>query len=95
MKELRVEDGVREYDIGGHRVYCHYRREVMHIPEPTGDRVVIFLDRSGLEDQPPKAGAAAIRVRGWDKRRKAWWTRWCTGQCPMERCKRWRMWLGR
>ena len=61
VKELSVEDGVREYDIGRHRVYCHYPREVVRIPEPTEDRVVFCLDGSGLEGQAPKAGAAAIR----------------------------------
>ena len=64
VKELSVEDGVREYDIERHRVYCHYSREVVRIPEPTEDRVVIVLDGSGVEGQPPKAGAAAIRVTG-------------------------------
>ena len=63
-KELSVENGVREYDIGRHRVYCHYLREVVRIPEAPEDRVVIFLDGSGVEGQPPKAGAAAIRVTG-------------------------------
>jgi len=45
-------------------VYCHYPREVVRIPEPREDRVVIFLDGSGVEGQPPKAGAAAVRVKG-------------------------------
>ena len=63
VKELSVEDGVRKYDIGRHRVYYHNPREVVRIPEPMEDTVVIFLDRSGVEGQPPKAGAAAIRVR--------------------------------
>ena len=36
----------------------------MRILEPTEDRLVIFLDGSGVEGQPPKAGAAAIRVPG-------------------------------
>ena len=36
----------------------------MRIPEPTEERVVLFLDGSGEEGQPPKAGAAAVRVRG-------------------------------
>ena len=67
VRELRIEDGVREYGIGRRRVYCHYPREVMHIPEPTEDRVVIFLDGSGVEGQPPKAGAAAVRVKGVGK----------------------------
>ena len=34
VRELSNEDGVREYGIGRHRVYCHYPREVMRIPEP-------------------------------------------------------------
>ena len=45
-------------------MYCHYPREVVRIPEPTEDRVVIFLEGSGVEGQPPKAGAAAVRVKG-------------------------------
>ena len=36
----------------------------MRIPEPTEERVVLFLERSGVEGQPPKAGAVAVRVRG-------------------------------
>jgi len=36
----------------------------VRIPEPREDRVVIFLDGSGVEGQPPKAGAAAVRVKG-------------------------------
>ena len=64
VRELSVKDGVREYDIGRHRVYCHYPREVVRIPEPTEDRVVILLDGSGVEGQLPKAGAAAVRVKG-------------------------------
>ena len=61
-RELSVRDGVREYGIGRHRVYSHYPRQVVRIPEPTEDRVVIFLDGSAVEGQPPKAGAVAIRV---------------------------------
>ena len=49
VKVLTVEDGLREYDIGQQRVYCHYPREVVCIPKPTEDRVVIFLDGSGSE----------------------------------------------
>ena len=64
VRELSIEDGVREYGIGEHKVYCHYPREVVRIPEPTEERVVLFLDWSGLEGQPPMAGAAAVRVRG-------------------------------
>ena len=55
---------MRACDIRRHRVYCHYPREMVRIQEPTEDRPVIFLDRSGVERQPPKAGAAAIRVTG-------------------------------
>ena len=36
----------------------------MRIPEPTAGRVVVFLDGSGVEGQPPKARAAAIQVKG-------------------------------
>ena len=64
MRELGMEDGVREYGIGRHRVYCHYPREVVRIPEPMEERVVLFLDGSGVEGQPPMAGAAAVRVKG-------------------------------
>ena len=64
VRELSIEDGVRQYGIGRHRVYCHYQREVVRIPEPTEDSVVLFLDGSGLEGQPPKAGAAAVRIKG-------------------------------
>ena len=64
VRELSIEDGVREYGIGRHRVYCHYLREVVRIPEPTVERVVPFLDGSGVEGQPPMAGAAAVRVKG-------------------------------
>ena len=64
VRELSIEDGVREYGIGRHKVYWHYPREVVRIPEPTEERVVLFLDGSGVEGQPPMAGAAAVRVRG-------------------------------
>ena len=64
VRELSIADGVREYGIGRHKVYCHYPRKVVRIPEPTEERVVLFLDGSGVEGQPPKAGAAAVRVRG-------------------------------
>ena len=63
VRELSIGDGVREYGIGKHKVYCHYPREVVRIPEPTKERVVLFLDGSGVEGQPPMAGAAAIRVK--------------------------------
>ena len=45
-------------------MYFHYPREVVRIPEPTEERVVLFLDGSGVEGQPPTAGAAAVRVKG-------------------------------
>ena len=64
VRELSIGDGVRVYGIRRHKVYCHYPREVVRIPEPTEERVVLFLDGSGVEGQPPKAGAAAVRVRG-------------------------------
>ena len=64
VRELSVEDGVRGYGIRRHRVYCHYPREVVRIPEPTEDRMVILLDGFGVEGQPPKVEAAAIRVNG-------------------------------
>ena len=64
VRERSVEDGVREYSIGRHRVYCHNARGVVRIPEPTKNQVEIVPDRSRVEGQPPKAGAAAIRVKG-------------------------------
>ena len=45
-------------------MYCHYPREVVRIPEPTEERVVLYLDGSGVEGKLPMAGAAAVRVRG-------------------------------
>ena len=67
VKELTVQEGVQEYDIGRHTVYSHYPREVVCIRKPTEGRVVFFLDGSGVEGQPPKAGAAAIQVKGVQK----------------------------
>ena len=64
LRELSIGDGVQEYGIGRHKVYCHYPREVVRIPEPTRKRVVLFLDGSGVEGQPPMAAAAAVRVKG-------------------------------
>ena len=64
VRELSIGDVVREYGIGRHKVYCHYQREVVRISEPTEERVVLFLDGSGVEGQPLKAGAGAVRVRG-------------------------------
>ena len=64
VRELSIGDGVREYGIGRHKVYCHYPRGVVRIPEPTKERVVLFLDGSGVEGRPPMAGAAAVRVKG-------------------------------
>ena len=58
VRELSIGDG-----IGKHKVYCHYPREVVRIPEPTKERVVLFLDGSGVEGQPPMAGAAAVKVK--------------------------------
>ena len=67
VRELSIEDGVRDNGIGRHRVYCHYPKQVVRIPESTEDRVVLFLDGSGVEGQPPKAGADAVRVKGVGK----------------------------
>ena len=64
VRELSIGDGVREYGIGRHKVYCHYPREVVRIPEPTKERVVLFLDGSGVEGQPHMGGAATVRVKG-------------------------------
>ena len=43
-KERSVDARVRTYDIGPHTVYCHYPGEVVHIPDPTDGRLVVFLD---------------------------------------------------
>ena len=64
VRELSIQDGVREYGLGRHKVYCHYPREVVRIPDSTEERVVLCLDGPGAEGQPPMAGAAPIRVRG-------------------------------
>ena len=64
VKEISVDEGVPTYDVGQHTVYCHYPRGVVRIPEPKDDRLVVFLDGSGVEGQPPKAPAAAVQVKG-------------------------------
>ena len=64
VKQLSVEAGLRDYDMGQHTVHCHYPGQVVRIPEATEGRVVVFLDGSGLEVQPPKAGRAAVQVKG-------------------------------
>ena len=64
VKELSVEEGAREYHIGRHNVYRHYLRGVLRTQERTDGSVVGFLDGSRVEGQPPKAGAAAIQVKG-------------------------------
>ena len=56
VRELSIQDGAREYGIGRHTVYCHYPREVVRIPEPTEERVVLFPDGSGVEGQSPMGG---------------------------------------
>ena len=63
VRELSIGDGVREYGIGRNKVYRHYPSEVVRILEPTEERGVLSLDWSGVEGQPPKAGAVAVRVR--------------------------------
>ena len=65
VKELSVDERVRTYDIGLHTVYCHYPRGVAGIPEPKEGRVV---RRSGVEGEPPQAGAAAVQVKGVGKK---------------------------
>ena len=64
VKELSVEAGVGDYDMGQHTVYYHYPREVVRIPEATEGRVLVILDGSGVEGQPPKAGPVAVQVQG-------------------------------
>ena len=85
VEELSIEDGLCEYGIGRHIVYCHYPREVVRIPElteDTEDRVVIFLDRSGVEEQPPKAGAGAVRVKGLEQETESVVDRMVYGAAP-------------
>ena len=67
VKETSVVASVRTYDIGAYTVYCHYPREVVRIPETKDCRVLVFLDASGLGRKPPKAGAAAVQVKGVGK----------------------------
>ena len=63
-----VQRGERAKHRGcGTRVWHWKAQSVLPLPEgpePTEERVVLFLDGSGVEGQPPKAGAAAVRVRG-------------------------------
>ena len=86
---------MREYGIRRHRVYCHYPMEVMRIPDHTGDRVVIFLEWSGVYGQPRKAGAVAVRVRVVGQETESMVERIVYGAGSPERYKRWRTWLGR
>ena len=64
VKEIRVDERVRKYDILLHTLYCHYPREVVRIPEPKDGRMVVYSDGSVVEGQPRKAGAAAVQVKG-------------------------------
>ena len=64
VKELSIDERVRTYDIGLHTVYCPHLREVVRIPEPKDCRVLVFLGGLRVEGQPPKAAAAATRVKG-------------------------------
>ena len=56
--------GYESLALGGKKLYCHHPREVVRIPESMEERVLLSLDGSGVEGQPPMAGAAAVRVRG-------------------------------
>ena len=64
VQEVNVDAQMRTYAIRLHTVYCHYPREVVHIPEPKDGRVLVFLVRFGIEGQPRKAEAAEVQVRG-------------------------------
>ena len=64
VQDIHVDAGVLTYDIGLHTVYCHYSREMVHIPEPKDGTLVVFLDRSGVEEQLPKSWTAAGQVKG-------------------------------
>ena len=55
--------------------------------------MVVFLDGPGLEGQPPKAGAAAVRVKGVGQEMVVIVDKVVYGSRPMERYKRWRTWL--
>ena len=67
-----VQRGERAKHRGrGTRVWHWEAPSVLPLPEGGGahtgaheERVVLFLDGSGVEGQPPMAGAAAVRVKG-------------------------------
>ena len=54
--ELSIGDGGREYGIGRQRVYCHYPREVVRIPEPTEEGWCSFWTGSEWKDNQPRRG---------------------------------------
>ena len=95
VKELSVEVGLWEYDINRHEVYCHYPREVVRIPEPTEERVVVFLDGCGGEGQSLKAGAAAIRIKGVGLETESMVDKMAYGAASHGEVQTWQMWLGR
>ena len=64
VKEIGGDAQLRTYDMGPHTVYCHYPKEVVRIRKAPDGRVAVFLDGRGLGGQPPKAGAAAVQVKG-------------------------------
>ena len=62
VREIRIDDRLRAYDISQHQVYCHYPREVGRTREPAKTGVLVFLDGTAVDRQSPKAGAAAVKV---------------------------------
>ena len=56
--------GYESMALGSTKCTATTRWEVVCIPEPRKERVVLFLDGSGVEGQPPMAGTAAVRVKG-------------------------------
>ena len=56
VRELSIEDGVRQYGIGRHRVYSHYPREVVRIRDPQRRGWCYFWTGPGWKDSRPWRG---------------------------------------
>ena len=72
-----------------------YLRQVVRIPDPTEDRVVVFLDGSGVEGQPPKVRAAAIWVKGVGQETESMVDKMVYGAVSHGEVQPWQMWSGR